>query len=84
MADDPLVRKHSGGLPLAMASTSLKYKQGGGKKTGGGATAPFRDVTRQGAVFDKRRPAAQQTMRYFEVALWRIHHGSSGTSTCTR
>jgi len=56
MADDPLVRKHSGDYHWQGVDV-LKYKQDG--------TAPFRDVTRQ-VLFDSADPPAQ--LRYFEVA----------------
>ena len=53
MADDPLVRKHSGDYHWQGVDV-LKYKQDG--------TAPFRDVTRQ-VLFDSADPPAQ--LRYF-------------------
>jgi len=56
MADDPLVRKHSGDYHWQGVDV-LKYKQDG--------SAPFRDVTRQ-VLFDSADPPAQ--LRYFEVA----------------
>ena len=56
MADDPLVRKHSGDYHWQGVDV-LRYKQDG--------TAPFRDVTRQ-VLFDSADPPAQ--LRYFEVA----------------
>jgi len=56
MADDPLVRKHSGDYHWQGVDV-LKYKQDG--------AAPFRDVTRQ-VLFDSADPPAQ--LRYFEVA----------------
>jgi mannose-6-phosphate isomerase-like protein (cupin superfamily) len=56
MADDPLVRKHSGDYHWQGVEV-LRYKQEG--------TAPFRDVTRQ-VLFDSADPPAQ--LRYFEVA----------------
>src|SRR5689334_21875219 len=56
MADDPLVRKHSGDYHWQGVDV-LQYKQDG--------SAPFRDVTRQ-VLFDSRDPPAQ--LRYFEVA----------------
>jgi len=56
MADDPLVRKHSGDFHWQGVEV-LRYKQEG--------TAPFKDVTRQ-VLFDSVDPPAQ--LRYFEVA----------------
>jgi len=56
MADDPLVRKHSGDFHWQGVEV-LRYKQEG--------TAPFKDVTRQ-VLFDSADPPAQ--LRYFEVA----------------
>ena len=56
MADDPLVRKHSGDYHWQGVDV-LQYKQDG--------SAPFRDVTRQ-VLFDSADPPAQ--LRYFEVA----------------
>jgi quercetin dioxygenase-like cupin family protein len=56
MADESLVRKHSGDFHWQGVDV-LRYKQDG--------TAPFRDVTRQ-VLFDSNDPPAQ--LRYFEVA----------------
>jgi quercetin dioxygenase-like cupin family protein len=56
MADDPLVRRHSGDFHWENVDV-LKYKQDD--------TTPFRDVTRQ-VLFDSRDPPAQ--LRYFEVS----------------
>ena len=56
MADQPLVRKHSGDFHWEGVDV-LAYKQEG--------SAPFKDVTRQ-VLFDSTDPPAQ--LRYFEVA----------------
>jgi len=56
MANQPLVRKHSGDFHWEGVDV-LAYKQEG--------SAPFKDVTRQ-VLFDSAEPAAQ--LRYFEVA----------------